>query len=197
MDAARFDRLTRVLAAPTRRGFLRTALAAAGLALTPAAAAAACETHAACAGCRRCSRRRGRCVAGCPGNTVCRREQCVRPCTTAAECGACEACVRGVCAPDPGQAGQPCGGCRVCGANGSCGVPANDRCPDGQICRPATGACGNRCVAETDRCHQGDCRHFCTLNPVLTVPCGGDTSATAFCCSPDAGGCCGDRCCPA
>lgn len=299
MDATRFDRLTRALVAPTRRGFLRAALAVAGLAVTPSAASAACNSHADCAGCRRCDRKRGRCVAGCPGTTVCRRGQCGRRCKTAAACGACEACVRGVCAPAPGKAGQPCGGCRVCGANGSCGVPSNARCTDGQICRPSTGVCcpvcvggkccgvkeacvdpgvfaansccdtrvnkpcgangngtfaeccssrteqccegscvprgaccadgrkpcsgrccaagtqccggacvniqtnvdhcgecGNRCEAETDRCHQGVCRHFCTLNSVLTVPCGGDTNATAFCCSPNEGGCCGDRCCP-
>jgi hypothetical protein len=298
MDSLRFDSLAKALAAPTRRGFLRAALAAAGLAATSGQAAAGCKSHADCSGCRKCSRKRGRCVKGCPGATTCRGGRCAVPCATTAECGACEACADGFCTPDPGKAGRPCGGCRTCGANGSCGVPSDDRCDDGQLCRPSTGiccpvcvaggccgvkeacidpgafaansccdtrantpcggngdgtfteccsnrteeccdgecvpkgeccgdgrpscdgtccptgsdccggacvntqsnarhcgACGTKCGAETDRCHEGTCRHFCTLNPNNTVPCGGSTSATAFCCHPD-DGCCGDRCCP-
>jgi hypothetical protein len=118
-------------------------------------------------------------------------------------CPPCKKRKNGKCKPDPGKAGQPCSGCRVCGANGSCGVPSDDRCADGQLCRPSTGICCPVCV------NDGCCgvAEAC-INPGLlsanfccdtraNTPCGGKGNGTfTECCSNLTEECCGDTCVP-
>jgi hypothetical protein len=88
-------------------------------------------------------------------------------------------------APTPGEAGKRCRG-----ATRRCGRTCVNVKTDPRNC----GKCDNRC-SSIERCHKGSCVHYCTLNTAATIPCGGKTTATAFCCTPDKG-CCDTRCCP-
>lgn len=212
MDDLRFDRLARSLAhAAPRRAVARALLGAAtgGLvaALGPAAdaKAARCKKDDDCTGCRTCDRKKRRCVKGCAKGRRCRDGLCVaagRTCASQADCGACESCSAGACAPDPAKDGQGCGGCLVC-ANGTCGIPSNDRCADNEICRPATGTCCAECL-DGRCCRAGEvcidpgafAANSC-CDTERNTPCGSNGDGTfAQCCSNRNEECCGGECVP-
>ena len=142
----------------------------------------------------------GRC---CAGDERCVDGRCTKPCTDGrprcgdACCGANEYCEDGRCKAKcrTGTAGCCKDGRREC--DGSC-CSAGTECCDGACVNTRSdarncGACGTRCRAYIDRCYKGTCRHFCTLNPENTIPCG-PNGPDAFCCHPS-DGCCGDYCC--
>lgn len=152
MDEARFDDMVRTLGEwRTRRGALRALAAAmAALAVRDAGEAAAkrCKSHADCPDCNRCNPRTKRCARGCPKGKQCCGGECVDPkecCTVSADCGPCERCEIGRCRPNPAKNGQKCKGCLEC-ANGACGVPNDDFCPDDHKCVAGSGGCCRRCL---------------------------------------------------
>lgn len=118
-------------------------------------------------------------------------------------CSPCKKRKNGKCKPDPDKAGQPCSGCRVCGANGSCGVPSDDRCADGQLCRPSTGICcpvciNGGCCGVAEACVNPGLLsdNFC-CDTHANTPCGRRSDgAFAECCSNLTEVCCGDTCVP-
>ena len=118
-------------------------------------------------------------------------------------CSPCQKRKRGRCVPDSDKAGQPCTGCRVCGANGSCGVPSDARCAEGQLCRPATGMCcpvcvGGGCCGVAEACINPGLLsdNFCCDTRVNT-PCGSNGNGVfSECCSNLTEECCGDTCVP-
>jgi hypothetical protein len=116
-----------------------------------------------------------------PGQRCCGGE-CVAPdlcCQTTGDCNGCATCVGGVCVADPTKNGTQCSGCLEC-ANGACGVPNDDFCDDGEICRSSTGICcplcsNEQCCAVGERC----------INPGLLSP--------NFCCDAGLNEPCGDN----
>lgn len=92
-------------------------------------------------------------------------------------CPACQVCDEASqrCVPDPAQAAESCGGCRIC-ADGECVIDASiictplDQCHEAGECDPAMGECtnprkpdgtscddGDLCTSG-DRCQNGECR---------------------------------------
>jgi hypothetical protein len=184
MDGSRFDALTRVLTAASRRSLLgavgTTALSAL-LGLGPIHEAhAKCKKK--CGPCRRC--KKGKCKKKKPDGTPC------GPCSRC-EGGRCQAlcssehCRNDVCQTQP-SCSPPCTGCSVC-EKGSCReLCPSDECvdDDGEAfclldCTPACNLC-QTCNRLTGECESNCESQFCTEDG-CRVPCGPPCGECAVC----------------